>query len=210
MKVRSIITAKTGEKTDDLVTRGTNLGIKLIADANTGVSAQGTVVADQVLILKNMRVDEQDLRDALKTKVQDIKDQKIVVTGAMNTAAKLVALAYVLAYAFWMSFGFIVSKVAGKGHVPAKPTDCKSIQGAAKGTAQLNRKADTGSWCKILETNGDPTILTNYAPSTPNLMKTSKIIVTPKNLKVQTWFILVPVNGIGDGTPSDPFGGTFV
>jgi hypothetical protein len=210
MKVRSIITAKTGQKTDDLVISGTNLGIKLTADSNTGVAAQGVIVADEVLILKNMRVDEANLRIALKTKVQDIKDQKVVVTGAINTGAKLVALAYVLAYAIWMAFGFIVSKVVGKGHVPAQPEDCLAKQGAAKGTAQLTRKADKTCWCKIMETNGDPTILANYVPSTPNLMKTSKVIVTPKNLKVQTWFILVPVNGVGDGTPSDPFGGTFV
>ena len=210
MKVRGIITAKTSEKTDDLVTRGTTLGVNLSANSNTGVAAQGVIVADEVLILKNMRIDENNLRNELKTKVQDIKDQKMVVTGAINTGAKLVALAYVLAYALWLGMGFIVSKIVGKGHVPVQPEDCKAVQGATKGTVQLTRKADKDSWCKILETNGDPTIFANYVQSTPNLMKTSKIIVTPKNLKVQTWFILVPVNGVGDGTPSEPFGGTFV
>ena len=210
MKPRTIITTKATEKVDAIVKIGKALGIKLSADSNAQVSAQGDVITDNASILETMKKEEVDLIAALKQKVQDIKDQKKITVTEINTGGKIVAIIYALSYSIWLGFGFILSKIIGKGHLPDQPVECSAIQGKTKGTCQLNRKTDAGSWCRVIETNGDPANRAGYFPSSTQLMKTSKLILTPKNLRVPTWFILIPVNGTGDGVESEPFGGTFV
>jgi len=194
----------------NVVLKGTTVGANMFADANAEVKAQGTVVKNQTVILQTKITEENTLRSALAAKVGEVEAQKAVVVQSMNDGGGIVSRVYRIAFAIWVGFGFILSKVPTPKHNPAKPIDCTAKEGKIAGTAMLRRKADKDSWCRVLESTGLPTDMSTYYPANPDLMKTSSLVVKPKRLLVPTWYILIPVNGKGDGDPSAPFGGTFV
>src|ERR1035437_2755260 len=210
MKVPKINLFPKKYKPADAVSKGTTVGNNMFADLNAEVIAQGTVVKTETVTLQTKINELNALRAAELAKEGEVNDQRDIVVQAMNDGGGIVSRVYRISFAIWRGFGFILSKTPTPKHVPVQPTGCKAVEGAVKGTAKLTRNTDAGSWCRVYESIGIPTDFSTYYPANPDLMKTSTLIVKPKKLLVPTTYILIPVNGKGDGDPSAPFGDTFV
>jgi hypothetical protein len=210
MPIRKIITSKVGTKTVNLIASGVLIGGKTSIDPNVGVAAAGAIVVTETGILQTKVNELEDLKTQVKTKVGEVNDQKKVVAGAINTAAGLVSLAYLLAYTIWIALGFILSKIPVGAKIPNQPTGVEAKQSTFLGHVVISRDAVKDVPCLVLETIGAPTVMAGYYAANPPIMTGKNVVVTPKTIGVPTYWILRPVNGKGPGPDSSPEGGTYV
>ena len=196
------------DKAGDVKSSAVAVGAKMAANANAIIAAQGGIVNGKAGTLSTSITSKATKDAEAKAATTTLHTDNDNAVDAYNAAATIVEQQMPDDIAGWEAMEFHVTEgEVGPVGLCGAIIDCSAVQSAFPGKANIHFHPDPkADYYKVFETTGDPADEAAYYPANPPTFDPAHGTVSPKTLRVTTYWKIVGHNTTGDGPPSVPFG----